>query len=63
MVAMPKDTPVTIPDTAPTVAIAVLPLVHTPPETELLKGTVEPLHTSILPDIAGSTGTAKTVSL
>ena len=44
MVADPAETPVTVPD-VPTVATAVLLLVHTPPPTPLVSIADEPTHT------------------
>jgi hypothetical protein len=45
------DSPVTNPDTEPIVATLVVALVHTPPETVLLRLVVNPAHTLVLPDI------------
>lgn len=51
MVVVPADAPVTTPDEEPTVAIPVLPLVHVPPDGELLYVVVEPIHTDVVPEI------------
>ena len=50
MVALPAATPVTTP-VEPTVATAVLPLLHVPPPVELLKGVVNPAQTTAVPVI------------
>ena len=43
--------PVTIPVPDPTVAIAVLLLLQTPPEVESLSAVVEPTHSVVTPSI------------
>jgi len=53
MVTTPADTPVTIPDVKPTVAIEVLLLVHEPPVTESVSVLVPPTHTLGVPMIGG----------
>ena len=45
----------------PTVAIAVLPLLHTPPDVASEKVTEEPTHTRAVPVIAASVGVIATV--
>ena len=57
---MLADTPVTTP-VEPTVACALLLLVHTPPDGEELKLVVKPAHTLAVPEIAA--GTTPTVML
>ena len=49
---MPLDTPLTVPDDDPTVAIAVLLLVQTPPVGDEDNVVVDPVHTESVPDIA-----------
>jgi hypothetical protein len=58
MVAVPAATPPTVP--AATVAIAVLPLVHTPPATPSLRLVVNPVQTLAVPLMAA--GEAFTVT-
>ena len=48
IVELPDDTPVTSPVDKPTVAIAVLPLVHVPPPASL-KDAVNPAQTTAVP--------------
>ena len=53
-IAIPLDTPVTIPLPGPeetTVAIAGALLLHIPPDTVLLSTVVAPVHTFVLPVI------------
>ena len=52
IVAVPPDTPVTIPLPKPTVATVVLPLVHVPVVTASLSAMVNPVHTVESPVIA-----------
>ena len=53
IVVVPTDTPVTTPDVIPTVATAVLLLVHdTPPEVLLVTSAVLPAQTDSVPPIA-----------
>lgn len=52
MSAVPAATPVTMPVPDPTVAVAVLPLVHVPPDGEELNVVVAPSHTVAVPVIA-----------
>jgi len=59
--AVPRATPVTIPDT-PTVATAALLLLHTPPPTESLKGILTPGHTVVAPVMVPADGAAFTVT-
>ena len=51
MLQDPAVTPVTTPLPDPTVAIAVLELVHTPPLTVLLSVVVKPVPTVVVPVI------------
>lgn len=55
IVAVDPATPVTIPDVCPTVAIAVLLLLHVPPVTVLVNTVVEPAHIIAFPlmDVGG----------
>jgi hypothetical protein len=54
IVGVPAATPVITPVDEPTVANAVLLLVHTPPDTACEKVVVEPTHTFVPPVIAAS---------
>ena len=54
--AEPAATPVTIPDVAPMVATAVLPLVHVPPVESSVSVTVPPLQTGKTPPMAAGIG-------
>ena len=60
MTVVPVAMPVTIPVEEATIATLVLPLLHTPPPTELLNVVVLPAHTVVVPVIAD--GTELTVS-
>ena len=62
MVAVPADTPVTIPELMPIVAIVVAVLVQVPPPTASVSGVVAPIHTVIIPVMAAGTGLTVTVS-
>jgi hypothetical protein len=59
MFAVPLATPVTIPD-ASTVALAVLLLVHVPPDTGCPNVVVLPIHKDLVPVIVA--GVASTVT-
>ena len=61
METVPVATPVTIPEAEPTVAIAVLPLTHVPPDAELLKVVLVPTHTFNPPDVVPGSGFIFTV--
>lgn len=61
MVTTPEDTPITVPDDDPTVAIPVLPLVQIPPLTELVKTPDEPAQIAIGPGVI-ATGPVFTVT-
>ena len=52
IVAVPPATPVTIPETVPTVALAVLLLLHVPPVTASVNVEVDPAHIITVPLIA-----------
>lgn len=56
MIEVPAPMPVTIPDEAPTVATAVVPLTHVPPGDALLSVVVDPAQTDSVPVIAGGAG-------
>ena len=56
MVAVPALTPVTTPVPAPTVATAVLLLLHEPPPVVLDKIVVAPTHTVSAPVIGAGSG-------
>ena len=56
MVAVPADTPVTIPVPAPTEAIEVLLLLHVPPLVASLSEVVSPTQTLLTPVIADGVG-------
>ncbi len=62
MVTTPESTPVTMP-LVPMVATAVLPLLHTPPLTELLKVVVASSQSTKTPDIVPDTGAGLTVTV
>ncbi len=49
---MPNATPDTTPDIEPIVAIAVLLLVHLPPDTPFVRVMVEPTHNALGPPMA-----------
>jgi hypothetical protein len=55
-------TPVTMPETAPTVANA-LPELHTPPDVALESVVVLPMQTPVLPVIALTEGSGLTVTV
>ncbi len=61
MLAVPAETPVTIP-VVPTVATDVLPLVQAPPEVVLDKVVTPPTQTLNVPDIEPTDGSALTVT-
>jgi hypothetical protein len=54
MIAEPAETPVTAPVEEPTVATAVLLLLHVPPPVLWLRVVTEPWHTLVVPVIGGS---------
>ena len=60
MVAVPEDTPVTIPVAISIYAMAVLLLLHNPPPASV-KVVVAPTHTWALPEIAGGNGLTVTI--
>ena len=60
---LPDETPVTNPVDASTVAVAVLALVHTPPDVALESNVVAPAHTCVVPVIAATTGNALIVTV
>ena len=49
MLAVPADTPDTIPELATTVAISAAPELHVPPEAPSLSVVVLPWHTAVMP--------------
>ena len=59
---MPEDTPVTTPVDPTTVAIPVLPLLHTPPDEASVKPMDEPMQTADGPMMLPATGTGFTVT-
>ena len=58
---MPAATPVTVPVDDPTVAMALLLVVHDPPAETSVRFVDDPTHTKELPDIED--GTSATVSV
>ncbi len=60
MVTVPALTPVTVPDALPTVAFAVLLLLHVPPLVAFAKVVVLPVHVTAVPVITA--GIAFTVT-
>jgi hypothetical protein len=60
ILAGPSETPVTTP-TASTVALAVLLLLHTPPDIALASAVVEPIQTDEAPVLAGTEPTVMLV--
>src|ERR1043166_8504132 len=56
MVTVPAATPVTTPDDEPTVAIAVLVLVHRPPVTASDNAVVRPTQTEVVPVMGPGNG-------
>jgi hypothetical protein len=56
IVAVPVDTPLTIPVVSPTVAIAVLPLLQVPPPVPSASVVVAPVHTVVMPVIPAGDG-------
>ena len=60
MVAVPAETPVTVPDDVPTVATPVDPEVHVPPDVTSLSVVEAPIHTVAVPVIEA--GNALTVT-
>ena len=63
MTAVPADTPPTTPVAAPTVAMPVLPLLHTPPPVASLSVVVCPTHTFIVPVMAAGAAIIVTVAV
>jgi hypothetical protein len=61
IVTVPPDTPVTIPEEDPTVAIVVLLLLHTPPGGRQVKVIVLPAHRLVGPVIGPGFGLTVTV--
>ena len=61
MVAVPADTPFTLPDPS-TVATPVAVLLHAPPEAVSLKPVAEPAHTVAVPVIVPADGNGFTVT-
>ena len=53
---VPVATPDTVPVRDPTVAIAVLPLVHVPPDVGSFSVVVEPIHTPVEPPMLDGSG-------
>ncbi len=61
---VPAATPVTIPDVLPTVAVAMLLLLHVPPVVVFVRVEVPPTHTDAVPKFdAGSGFTVMFVTL
>jgi hypothetical protein len=60
---VPDATPLTIPDEVPTVAFAVLLLLHTPPLISSLNAVVKPTQTVLVPDRDGAALTVTTTPL
>ena len=58
---MPAATPLTVPALF-IVATEILLLLHTPPETELLRDVVEPAHNDAVPDTVPAEGDGLTVT-
>jgi hypothetical protein len=63
MVAVPPDTPVTTPETEPTVATDRLPLYHSPPEIRSLKEMVVPAHSEEGPLTGPGVGLTVTITV
>lgn len=63
MVAVPRDTPHTLPVVMPTVATAGLLLVHKPPPVALVQGVQAPTHTLGEPVMALGNGLTVTVAV
>ena len=63
ILAVPAETPVTTPVPDITVAIAVLPLLHAPPDVVLLNVVVKPVQTVAIPVFVGNDETVTTVEL
>ena len=63
IVAVPADTPVTVPVIEFTVATDAFDVVHTPPEVVLVKIVLEPIHAFVVPPIAASVGNAVTFTV
>ena len=63
MLAVPADTPVTIPVEDPAVATAVLPLLHAPPGVTSLNAVVAPIQTLVAPVIPEGSGLTVTVTM
>ena len=63
MVAVPPDTPVTVPETEPTVATDRLLLYHSPPEIRSLKDIVVPEHSEEAPLMGSGVGLTVTVTI
>ena len=62
MVAVPADMPDTAPEGEPTVAIAVLLLLHVPPVVASPSVVVAPAQTLVVPVIAAGAGLTVTVA-
>ena len=56
IVTAPEVTPFTVPVEEPMAAIAVLLLLHTPPEVASVNVVVKPTHTFVVPPIAAGFG-------
>ena len=63
IVATPPPTPVTIPVSEPTEALAVLLLLHEPPETASVNVIAEPAHTEVAPLIEPGTEVTVTITV
>ena len=60
---VPALTPLTIPEPAPTVATAVVLLLHAPNNVVLDNGVVRPIHTFVVPVIAAGNGLTVTTAV
>ena len=60
---VPAATPLTMPDVLPTVAFAVLLLLHTPPLILSVKAVVRPTQIVLVPDTDGAALTVTTTPL
>jgi hypothetical protein len=56
IIAVPADSPVTMPELLPTAAIVLLLLVHTPPDVVLDRVVVLLSHTVVVPVMLGTVG-------
>ena len=63
IVAKPALIPLTIPEPVPTPAIAVAPLLHTPPEDVSLNTVIDPVQTPGIPLIAPGVGLTVTIAV